>query len=246
MTAGPRALPFFTPMHRGQLPACSCRHPPVDGLHRQSGRTASRNTPSTIMSPTQAARIEDRDKAGRPRAPDPHHPPSPAPPARPAQPIHDQLGSTPRTCTDKERESALTGRAPPSAGALLHSPVCERPGIRPSDDRNGRPAGVASGRTGTTAMLMPMQVRASYGADASKSSSAGARAQLARTPPLNPRATAAPLRDPPCAPARARAPEPLSSAPGADPPAWRGRDRRAQPSVRPPARRPHSGSDGRT
>ena len=45
------AQPSITPMHRGQLPACSCRHPPVDGLHRPSGRTASPNTPSTIMSP---------------------------------------------------------------------------------------------------------------------------------------------------------------------------------------------------
>jgi transposase len=74
MTAALRALPFITPMHRGQLPACSCRHTHVDGLHRQSGRTASpkRNTPSTIMSPG-PARIADRDKAGRPRAP-PHPP----------------------------------------------------------------------------------------------------------------------------------------------------------------------------
>jgi hypothetical protein len=55
MTAGLRALPSLTPMHRGRLPACSCRHAQVDGLHRQSGRTASpeRNTPSTIMSPIQ-------------------------------------------------------------------------------------------------------------------------------------------------------------------------------------------------
>jgi hypothetical protein len=53
MTAGLRAQPSLTPMHRGRLPACSCRHHPVDGLHRQSGRTASpdRNTRSTIMSP---------------------------------------------------------------------------------------------------------------------------------------------------------------------------------------------------
>ena len=51
MTDGPRAQPSLTPMHRGRLPACSCRHHQVDGLHRQSGRTASRNTPSTIMSP---------------------------------------------------------------------------------------------------------------------------------------------------------------------------------------------------
>jgi hypothetical protein len=51
MTEGPRAQPSLTPMHRGRLPACSCRHHPMDGPHRQSGRTASRNTPSTIMSP---------------------------------------------------------------------------------------------------------------------------------------------------------------------------------------------------
>jgi hypothetical protein len=53
MTIGLRALPSVTPMHRGRLPACSCRHHRVAGLHRQSGRTASpnRNTPSTIMSP---------------------------------------------------------------------------------------------------------------------------------------------------------------------------------------------------
>ena len=54
MTTGPRALPALTPMHRGRLPACSCRHPRVDGLHRPSGRTASRNTPSPIMSPTRS------------------------------------------------------------------------------------------------------------------------------------------------------------------------------------------------
>src|SRR3954465_12751630 len=39
-------------MHRGQLPACCCRHQWVDGLQRPSDRTASRgNTPSTITSP---------------------------------------------------------------------------------------------------------------------------------------------------------------------------------------------------
>ncbi|MEA2183983.1 MAG: hypothetical protein QOF69_3168, partial [Solirubrobacteraceae bacterium] len=32
MTVGPRALPFITPMHRGQLPACSCRRHQTDGL----------------------------------------------------------------------------------------------------------------------------------------------------------------------------------------------------------------------
>jgi hypothetical protein len=61
MTVGPRAQPSITPMHRGRLPACSCRHA-VDGLHRQSGRTASGITPSTIMSPirTPGSRTEIR------------------------------------------------------------------------------------------------------------------------------------------------------------------------------------------
>ena len=54
MTFGRCAQPFVTPMHRGRLPACSCRHQTVDGLHRPSGRNASPSgiTPSTIMSPT--------------------------------------------------------------------------------------------------------------------------------------------------------------------------------------------------
>ena len=53
ITTGLRALPQLTPMHRGRLPARSCRHERVDGLHRQSGRNAFRSgiTPSTIMSP---------------------------------------------------------------------------------------------------------------------------------------------------------------------------------------------------
>jgi hypothetical protein len=51
-----RARPSLTPMHRGRLPASSCRHPHpgVDGPERPSGRTAppSGITPSTITSPT--------------------------------------------------------------------------------------------------------------------------------------------------------------------------------------------------
>jgi hypothetical protein len=56
MTTSLCALPSLTPMHRGQLPAGSCRHARVDGLHRQSGRNASPSgiTPSTIMSPTRS------------------------------------------------------------------------------------------------------------------------------------------------------------------------------------------------
>ena len=51
MTFPVRAKPLVTQMRRGRLPACSCRHAHVDGLHRRSGRTASWITPSTIMSP---------------------------------------------------------------------------------------------------------------------------------------------------------------------------------------------------
>ncbi len=51
MTVGLRAQPSITPMHRGRLPTCSCRHDRVAGHQRQSVRTASRITPSTIMSP---------------------------------------------------------------------------------------------------------------------------------------------------------------------------------------------------
>jgi hypothetical protein len=42
MILGRCAQPFVTPMHRGRLPACSCRHHQVDGPHRPSGLTASR------------------------------------------------------------------------------------------------------------------------------------------------------------------------------------------------------------
>ncbi len=48
-----RAKPLVTPMRRGRLPTCSCRHARVDGLERLSGRNASPSgiTPSNIMSP---------------------------------------------------------------------------------------------------------------------------------------------------------------------------------------------------
>jgi hypothetical protein len=54
MTERLRAQPSLTPMHRGRLPASSCRHARVVGLQRPSGRNASPSgiTPSTIMSPT--------------------------------------------------------------------------------------------------------------------------------------------------------------------------------------------------
>jgi hypothetical protein len=49
-----RVKPSQSPMRRGRLPACSRRHPWVDGPERPSGRNAyphSGITPSTIMSP---------------------------------------------------------------------------------------------------------------------------------------------------------------------------------------------------
>ena len=53
MTFPVRAKPFITPMRRGRLPACSCRHHQVDGPERPSGRNACTSgiTPSNIMSP---------------------------------------------------------------------------------------------------------------------------------------------------------------------------------------------------
>jgi hypothetical protein len=61
-----RAKSSQSPMHRGRLPAFSCRHPRVDGPERPSGRNAyphSGITPSTIMSParhTAGSRTEIR------------------------------------------------------------------------------------------------------------------------------------------------------------------------------------------
>jgi hypothetical protein len=52
-----RAQPLITPMHRGRLPTCSCRHRfAVAGPERPSGRNAypCGITPSTIMSPTRS------------------------------------------------------------------------------------------------------------------------------------------------------------------------------------------------
>jgi hypothetical protein len=82
MTTSLCALPSLTPMHRGRLPAGSCRHDHVDGLHRPSGRNASPSgiTPSTIMSPTRihpgpwteirlGARAHTTHTANRPHAP---------------------------------------------------------------------------------------------------------------------------------------------------------------------------------
>ena len=68
--------PSVTPMPRGRLPACCCRHHRVDGLQRPSGRNASRgNTPSTITSPTRRtarSRTEISPGARAHRTP-PHH-----------------------------------------------------------------------------------------------------------------------------------------------------------------------------
>ena len=51
-----RAQPLITPMPRGRLLPGSCRHLPVDGLERPSGRNAypCGITPSPIMSPARS------------------------------------------------------------------------------------------------------------------------------------------------------------------------------------------------
>jgi hypothetical protein len=83
MSTNQRAQPSLTPMHRGQLPACSCRHL-VDGLHRQSGRTASRNTPSTIMSPIRTPGSRTQKGWASARTP-------PTPPTTPRAPTDQRL-----------------------------------------------------------------------------------------------------------------------------------------------------------
>jgi hypothetical protein len=80
-----RAQPLITPMHRGRLPAVSCRHPPpgVDGPERPSGRNAVCGiTPATIMSPARShpgprTEIRPGARAHHPRTSDRAH----APPA---------------------------------------------------------------------------------------------------------------------------------------------------------------------
>jgi transposase len=72
MTRIVRATPPVTPMHRGRLPACRCRHVRVDGLQRPSGRNAlppAGNSPHHhhVAGPPHG-RVADRDKHGRPRA----------------------------------------------------------------------------------------------------------------------------------------------------------------------------------
>jgi hypothetical protein len=75
-----RAKPLVTPMRRGRLPACSCRHARVDRLERLSGRKRfpQRDHPIKhhVAGPGAKPRVVDRSKAGRPRAhdPSPHQP----------------------------------------------------------------------------------------------------------------------------------------------------------------------------
>jgi hypothetical protein len=63
-------------MHRGRLPASSCRHARVAGLQRPSGRTASPSGEHPInhhVAGPPHGRVVDRDTAGRPRAPQHPH-----------------------------------------------------------------------------------------------------------------------------------------------------------------------------
>ena len=74
-----RAKSSLTPMHRGRLPACRCRHdhpgrpPKTERPHR-----IPREHPINhhVAGPPRG-RAADRDKPGRPRAPTPLHQPRP-------------------------------------------------------------------------------------------------------------------------------------------------------------------------
>ena len=123
-----RALPSVTPMHRGRLPACSCRHDRVDGLQRPSGRTASRgNTPSTITSParrTARPRTEIRPGARAHRTPPLHRAHSP-PKHRRITTTNTIARLTRNAGTDKEHSPTGTpqcrceSKAPTTAGIEL-------------------------------------------------------------------------------------------------------------------------------
>ena len=93
MTFPARDKPFLTPISRGRLPAGSCRHQPLDGPERPSGRNASPSgitpTKDHVAGP-EPTRVVDRSKARRPRAQAPHHRPR----ARTTQP---NRSSTPTT-----------------------------------------------------------------------------------------------------------------------------------------------------
>jgi hypothetical protein len=117
-----RARPSLTPMHRGRLPTCSCRHARVDGPERPSGRNAYPRgiTPSTIMSPTRShpgPRTEIRPGA---RA----HAPCPIAPAR-------RLSSASRSAL---RAAQGGDRAPPPAlnqrSRVAHATQQHQPGSR--------------------------------------------------------------------------------------------------------------------
>ena len=117
MTVGRRAQPFITPMHRGRLPACFCRHHQY-GLHRPSGRTASRNTPSTIMSPLRShtgTRTEIRLGVRAPTTP----------PTRPRPSAGISL--TLRTSTDKKRHPCSSSPATNSGSPAPDGRAALRP-----------------------------------------------------------------------------------------------------------------------
>jgi hypothetical protein len=120
-------------MPRGRLPASSCRHPRVAGLHRQSGRNASPSgiTPSTIMSPTwhsAGPRTEIRLGA-RAHTTDPiHHAHSP-PAAATFSPINPDPPLTAGPCTDKERQK----RRSEAEGRLLGGRQTLSVGFRAAD-----------------------------------------------------------------------------------------------------------------
>ena len=86
-----RAQSSITPMRRGRLPACCCRHSPR-GRPRKTERPQrlpQRDHPiNHHVTDRPHGRIADRDKPGRPRAPQPPPPTAPHAPPTPEPPDH--------------------------------------------------------------------------------------------------------------------------------------------------------------
>jgi hypothetical protein len=139
-----RAQPLITPMHRGRLPACSCRHPlpGVDGPERPSGRTAlpSGVTPSTIMSPA------------------PSHP-GPRTEIRPGARAH---APTPSAATAPVKRSALGPAGRPRRGDRAPPPALNQAITGRSRDPQQRQHGSRACR------VVPAQIRSSAPGDSAR------------------------------------------------------------------------------
>lgn len=141
MTFGRCAQPSVTPMHRGRLPACSCRHHRMDGVHRPSGRTASQ----TIMSPLRShpgTRTEIRlGVRAHPTRTD-NRPDAPPPAQLDAEDEHE--GTPPQARPPRPRMAGANSKGASGRPASAAAAASTRPS--PSDPRQrARAQGASSG-----------------------------------------------------------------------------------------------------